>query len=163
MAIIDWVIIGIIVISGLISLVRGFIKEALSLASWVTAFVIARIFSANLATLLEGQIGTQSIRWMVAFVVLFIGTLFVLAMINYLLSHIVKATGLTGTDRALGMVFGAIRGLVIAVALVFFAQFTPVPEDLWWQESTLIPHLEVFADWARKTLPPAMSQAIKTS
>lgn len=163
MTIIDWVIIGIIAISGLISLLRGFIKEALSLVSWVSAFVVARFYSDQLANLLQGQIETQSLRWLVAFVILFVATLFVLGMINYLLSHIVKATGLTGTDRTLGMVFGAIRGLVIVVALVFLARFTPIPEDIWWKESILIPHLEVFAEWARTTLPSAVSQVMTTS
>ena len=52
MAIIDWVLLGVVVMSGLISLMRGFIKEALSLASWITAFIVARYFSGNLATLL---------------------------------------------------------------------------------------------------------------
>ena len=115
-------------------------------------------FSGHLAPLLEGQIETHSFRWAIAFVVLFVATLVVLSMLNHLLSYIVRATGLTGTDRALGMVFGAVRGLVIIVALVFMAQFTPVTGDVWWQESVLIPHLETIADWARKALPEAASE-----
>ena len=157
MAIIDLVLLGVVVLSGLISLMRGFIREALSLASWITAFIVARYFSGNLATLLSGQIETHSFRWAIAFVALFVATLVVLSMLNHLLSYIVRATGLTGTDRALGVVFGAVRGLVIVVALVFMAQFTPVTGDQWWQESVLIPHLETIADWARKALPEAAS------
>ncbi|TNC92127.1 MAG: colicin V production CvpA, partial [Thalassolituus sp.] len=119
MTVIDWVILGVIVVSGLISLMRGFVKEALSLVSWVVALFVARFFSGNLATLLEGQIETNSLRWVVAFVILFVATLFVMALINYLISQIVKATGLTGTDRVLGMVFGMVRGLLIVVVLVY--------------------------------------------
>ena len=75
MAVIDWVILAVVVVSALISLKRGFVKEALSLASWVAAFLVARFFSANLATLLVGQIETNSLRWIVAFVILFAGAL----------------------------------------------------------------------------------------
>ncbi|TNC92448.1 MAG: colicin V production CvpA, partial [Thalassolituus sp.] len=83
--------------------------------------------------------------------------------INYLISQIVKATGLTGTDRVLGMVFGMVRGLLIVVVLVYLGQMTMLPGDAWWQESSMIPHLEVLAEWARKTLPAAVSQVMAAS
>ena len=161
MTIIDWVILGIIGVSGLISLVRGFVKEALSLVSWLVAFLVARYFSGNLATLLEDSIATNSVRWMVALGILFVATLVVLAMVNFLGAQLVKATGLSGTDRVFGMVFGILRGVIIVVALVYGAQLTGIPQqDLWWQESTIIPYLETLADWARKTLPSAVSQVL---
>ena len=160
MTIIDWVIIGIIGVSGLISLVRGFIKEALSLASWLIAFFVARYFSGHLATLLQDSIATNSVRWLVSFGILFVATLVVMAMVNYLIAQLVKATGLSGTDRLLGMVFGIVRGVIVVIALVYGAQLTMIPEDLWWQESTIIPYLENLADWARKTLPGAVSQVM---
>ena len=163
MTVIDWVILGIIAVSGLISLMRGFVKEALSLLSWLVALFVARYFSGNLATLLEGQIETNSLRWVVAFAVLFVATLFVMAMVNMLIAHIVKVTGLSGTDRVLGMVFGMIRGLLIVVVVIYLGQMTMLPGDQWWQESRLIPHLEVLAEWARKTLPSAVSQVMSAS
>jgi membrane protein required for colicin V production len=163
MAVIDWLILAIVVVSALISLKRGFVKEALSLASWIAAFLVARMFSANLSTLLVGQIETNSLRWIVAFVILFAGTLVVCALLNYLLSEVVRMTGLSGTDRVFGMVFGLARGLLILVAIVFLAQFTPVAQDQWWQDSLLIPHLETVADWARKTLPSTVTQVMTTT
>ena len=163
MAVIDWVILAVVVVSALISLKRGFVKEALSLASWFAAFLVARFFSANLATLLVGQIETNSLRWIVAFVILFAGTLVVCALLNYLLSEVVRMTGLSGTDRVFGMVFGLARGLLILVAIVFLAQFTPVAQDQWWQDSLFIPHLETVADWARKTLPSTVTQVMTTT
>lgn len=156
MAIIDWVLLAILLVSSLISLKRGFVKEALSLATWVLAFIVARLFSAHLATLLEGSIETSSIRWVIAFVILFAGTLAIGAMLNHLLVEVVRLTGLGGTDRLFGMVFGFIRGLVVVVALVYAAHFTVIPEDAWWQASIIIPHLEVIAEWAHKTLPGAV-------
>ncbi len=160
MAVIDWVILAVLAVSSLISLKRGFVKEALSLASWIAAFIIARLFSGNLATLLAGVVETNSVRWILAFVILFAGTVTIGAMVNHLLVEMVRMTGLGGTDRVFGMVFGLIRGLVVLVAIVYGLQFTLVPQDVWWQDSIFIPHLTTLADWARKTLPGAADQVM---
>lgn len=152
---IDWGIAAVLVISAALSLRRGFVREALSLVSWIAAFVIARVFSGNLATLLIDYIETPSVRWIVAFVMLFAGTLIIGALINNLVVEMIRITGLSSTDRVFGMVFGFVRGLLILVATVYGLQFTAVPDDPWWKESTLLPHLEKQADWARKVLPSA--------
>ena len=152
---IDWGILAVLAISAALSLRRGFVKEALSLVSWIAAFVIARIFSGNLATLLVDYIDTPSARWVVAFIILFAGTVAIGAMINHLVVEMIRITGLSSTDRVFGMVFGLVRGLLILVAIVYGLQYTAVPKDPWWQDSTLMPHLEILADWARKILPTA--------
>lgn len=158
MVVIDWVVVAVLAVSTLISLKRGFVREALSLATWVIAFIVARLFSGNLATLLEGTVDTQSLRWIIAFAILFVGTIVIGAMVNHLLSEMVRVTGLSGTDRIFGMVFGLVRGLIILVAVVYGLQFTMLPQDAWWQESRFIPYLSTLADWARKTLPGATAQ-----
>lgn len=158
MTVIDWVIAAILAVSSLISLKRGFIKESLSLASWVVAFVVARAFSGNLAGLLAGSIETDSLRWILAFVILFAGTLVIGALLNHLLSHIIKATGLSGTDRVLGMVFGLVRGGLIILIIVYGLQYTLLSNDDWWKQSTLIPYFEDLANWSRSVLPEASSQ-----
>lgn len=152
---IDWGLVAVLVISAALSLRRGFVKEALSLVSWIAAFFIAKIFSGNLASLLENYIETPSVRWIVAFAALFIGTIIIGAMINHLIVEMIRITGLSSTDRILGMVFGFARGLIIIVAIVYGLQSTAVPQDPWWQDSTLMPHLVDLADWAEKTLPGA--------
>lgn len=155
MAIIDWVIIAVLAVSALISLKRGFVKEALSLTSWVLAFIVARMFSAHLATLLAGSIETESLRWIIAFAVLFVGTVVVGALLSHAIAQLIHASGLTGTDRVFGMFFGLVRGLVILIALVYGLQLTAAPNDPWWQESQFIPYLSTVANWAGKTLPQA--------
>lgn len=162
MAVVDWVIIGILVLSSLISLTRGFVREALSLFVWVAAFVVARMYSGNLATLLADYISTGSVRWVVAFVILFLGTIAIGGMLTYLISELVRVTGLGSTDRVLGMVFGLVRGLVLLVAIVYGLKLTMVPEDPWWKESLIIPHLELLADWVRDTLPGAGRQVMSS-
>ena len=70
-------------------------------------------------------------------------------LINYLIGQLVLVTGLTGTDRFLGMVFGAARGALLVVVAVGLLSLAPVEGDAWWRESTLIPHFLLVADWSK--------------
>ncbi len=148
----DWAIIAVLGLSALISVVRGFVKEIVSLLIWLAAAVIASIFHDQLASLMSDLIDTPSLRMLAAWIVLFVAVLLVGSILNYLLGKLVKATGLSGTDRLLGLVFGAIRGLIIVmVILIILPKILPVMEDQWWLESTIIPYFMQYEDWARET------------
>ena len=138
-------------ISGVISLIRGFVKEAMSLVIWVAAFVVAMTFSEAASALLVNIIDLASLRKLAAWAGLFVGTLLVGAVVNFLLGKLVASTGLGGTDRTLGLVFGVFRGLLVVLALVVaMPKAIPVEQDPWWQESTLIPVFQGFEDWGRE-------------
>lgn len=146
----DWIILGIVVLSCLFGLMRGLIKEALSVANWIIAVLIAVTFRDPLAALLVNQIETPSLRQIVAFSSLFITTLMVGALVNYLIGELVKITGLSSTDRVLGMVFGLLRGFVVVMAiLLLIPPIISINQDQWWTESVLIPDFLAFEDWAR--------------
>ena len=115
---IDWVILTIVLLSGLISLWRGFVKEALSLVSWFTAIIISFTFSSALSSLLSNLISNELIRWIAAFLILFIGTLLVIGLINHLLASLLQKSGLGVIDRVLGMAFGMMRGGVIVLVIL---------------------------------------------
>ncbi|EGG93570.1 Colicin V production protein [gamma proteobacterium IMCC1989] len=137
----DWVIILILLISSVISLKRGFIKEALSLAVWVAAFVIATLFSPHLVPHFEAYASTPSAQQMAAFSTLFIVSLLLGSALSYLLSSLVKVAGLSNADRVFGVVFGFARGVLMILAAVLYVPIIiPVDQDNWWMESTLIPH-----------------------
>jgi membrane protein required for colicin V production len=143
----DFTILGIIVFSAVISVVRGFVKEAISLLVWLSAFFIASQFYLNLAQFLT-QINDTMIRNGVAVAILFIGTLIAGALINYVVSQLVKATGLSGTDRVLGAVFGALRGVLVVSATLFFLDtFTPADSSIWWTQSVLVPEFAFIIEW----------------
>jgi membrane protein required for colicin V production len=154
---VDYVIIAIVLLSALISVVRGFVREAFSLAGWIGAFWVAFTFSERLAMWFGNYISVSSMRLLVAFFILLILTLFVVALINFLISQLVEKTGLTGTDRVLGVLFGVARGVAVVTLLVLLAGFTPVTSDPWWKESLLLPHFEVLALWLREYLPPELA------
>ena len=146
----DWFIIIVIGISCLFGLKRGFVKEAFSLASWITAFFISRLFASHLSDLLMPWIDTPILRLASAFSLLFVGTLIVGALISNLLVQLVRTTGLSGTDRLFGMVFGIIRGALVIVVLMSLLSMTPISNESWWQESLLTPHFVLIEEWSYK-------------
>ncbi len=157
----DWAILGILAVSTLVSLVRGFVREALSLATWVLAFVVARLFYGKMAVLLEGTIETPSLRLLIGFVILFVAALIIGSLLSTLLATLVKATGLTGTDRVLGMVFGAFRGAVLVVVTIAVLRMTPLTSDPWWSESALIPQFETLEKWSRSVFGDPLAAFLK--
>jgi len=148
----DWAIIAVLGLSALISVVRGFVGEAVSLLIWVAAAVVASIFHDQLAVWMVDLITTPSLRLLTAWVVLFVVVLIIGGILNYLLGKLVEATGLSGTDRLMGLLFGLARGLIILMTIVILLpNVLPVDQDLWWQESKLIPYFLQYEDWARDT------------
>jgi len=150
---VDLIIVVIIIISALISLVRGFVKESLSLASWILAGFIALRYFTPLADLLEPYIESPTIRTGTGFAILFVSSLIVGAIINFMASQLVTKTGLTGTDKSLGVVFGAARGVLIVTMLVLLAGLTPMPSEPWWNESAMIEYFSDMANWIKEILP----------
>lgn len=150
---IDILIVAIIAVSAVISLIRGFVQEALSLATWVAAFALAWFFFRPLAGQLEPLIDVSSIRLGVAYGVILLVVLLLGAFINRFMKTLVETTGLTGTDRLLGIFFGVARGALVVAILVLLAGLTPFPGDTWWRESQLIPYFQDIAVWLQGHLP----------
>ena len=157
---IDVVIISLVVLSAILSLFRGFVKDALALITWLVALWVAMAFYEELAAWLSQWIAVPSAQKVTAFALLFICVLLLGAMVNYLAGKLVDKTGLTGTDKMLGVVFGIARGAVIVAILVLLAGLTPVPQDPWWQDSMFLGYFEELAMWMRDFLPSEIANNI---
>ncbi len=155
---VDYTIIGIIALSTLIGLIRGLVREALSLIAWVLALWIAFTFSQRFSELFVAHIATPSVRLAAAFIALFVITLILAAVVNYLIAKMADKGGLKGTDHTLGVVFGLARGVIVVALLVLLAGATPLPKDQWWSESMLIGRFQTMAVWLRGFLPPQLAQ-----
>lgn len=158
MSSLDYVFIGIIGVSVLVSLFRGLIREVLSLLIWIGAFWVAHRFVDIGANSLTEFIEVPSARHLIAFVALFIATLIVGGMVNFIVGKLIKNTGLSGTDRFFGMFFGALRGVIAIVVITFFIKATPLTEDQWWQSSQLAPHFSKISEWVRQKMPEEFSE-----
>lgn len=158
---VDYVIIAVLSLSILVSVIRGFIREVFSLLAWAAAFFVAATFAADLAPKLSGQIELPSVRMLIAFTGLFVVALLVGGLINFLLGKLVDATGLSATDRFLGAVFGLGRGVIVVLLFVLAAGLTPMPQDPWWQESTMLPFFEGMAVRVEQYLPENFEELIE--
>jgi membrane protein required for colicin V production len=159
---VDYVIIATVALSAVIGLARGLIREVLSLVIWVAAAGVAWIFHRPLADQLTPWLSTPTVRIGVAFVILVFVVLILGAIFGQILTTLIDRTGLTGTDRLLGVLFGAARGAVLVAVLVYLAALTPMPEDPWWKESQLIGHFQTLADRLLLLIPPEVLAKLKS-
>lgn len=160
---VDFFIIGIILLSTLISLVRGFIREALSIATWIVAIWIGFLFSGQLAGYLVNYIKTPSLGIIAGFAIIVMVTLVIGALLSRLMSAFVVETGLSGTDRMIGMIFGFARGVLLVSVLILVGSLTVFVHDPWWKASALIPHFMVVVDWLRSILPDQVTKLFHVS
>ena len=152
----DLAILGLLLVSILVSIFRGFIREAFSLLVWLAAIYLALYSAGGLAERMGPWIEMPSARLIIAFVGVFVLVLVVGGLCNYLLGRLVQSTGLSGTDRLLGGLFGLVRGLALVVMAVIIARLTPFPGDPWWQESRLLPEFERLAVWSVAHFPDTL-------
>jgi membrane protein required for colicin V production len=146
----DWAIIVIIGLSVLLSLWRGFVREAISLTGWVAAFVIANMFVGEMAALLAQWIVNVTGRYIAAFALLFAGTLIMVSILGKMGAQLVRVTGLTLLDRLLGTAFGFARGVIIVLVLVYLLrQFAPPQNLIWLDQAQLMPHIDMLGQWVR--------------
>lgn len=159
----DLAIIGIVLLFSAIGIIRGFIKEVLSLLSWILAFWLAFTFADSASYLLEPYIAAPVLRVIAAFAALFISALLLLTVLSFLTHRLLSVSGIKGTDRVLGGLFGAVKGLVIIAALMLFAHETVLPQEKWWRNSILAGHFQPLVLIIRDLLPPDMTKRLQSS
>lgn len=157
----DYSIIAVLVLSVLVGIWRGFVGEVLALACWVLAFWVAWMFGPPLAEQFSSSISVPSVRVMLAYAVCFIAVLIAGAIVSFLLRKLVTGSGLSGTDRLLGMLFGLVRGAALVVLVVLMMKFTPVVRDEWWRSSRLLPTFENGARWVTSRLPENIARYLE--
>jgi membrane protein required for colicin V production len=143
---VDYLILAVLGISGLTSLMRGFIAEVMSLMVWGVALWISARFSGVIASEFLSSIEQPAVRLASSYIGLFLLVLMLGGLVTWMIRKMVAKSGMTSTDRTLGFGFGLARGLLMVFSAVLVAGFTKIPQEPWWQQSSLIP---VMASGAR--------------
>lgn len=157
----DIAILVLFALSMVIGLVRGFVVEVMAIVVWILAVALAYWFGPLLAAQFAPSLELNSARILLGYGLVFVATLIAGAILVYFLKKLVAGTGLSGTDRLFGMLFGAARGLVLVVLLIMTLGLTPFPADPWWRASSAISALQPIAERARVWLPEPVARHIR--
>lgn len=172
---IDILIVGVFLVSILIGLWRGLVREVVAIAIWIAAFWLASLYAEKLSIYLPDIIDNTSfalntpeyvnnLRVIVAFVLIVIAVFIIGGVINFILKKLMNVLVLRGTDRMLGLLFGMVRACAIMVALVLAAAaFTGLPSSPTWQQSNFVRPFEQAAVWVVQKLPEGYASNFKFS
>jgi len=151
----DWIIAAIFLVSILVGVMRGFVKESLSIISWIMAIWLAFTFCAPAGDFLSQfiDIPNQKFRTWAGFALVFIATLFVFAIISFVVTKVFVRGPIKGTDRILGVGFGAVRAAAIVVAVLIVARGLGLESSDWWQNSKQLPRFVPLVNYVEALFP----------
>lgn len=156
----DLLVGGSIFLSVLIGITRGFVKESISLITWLVAIGLSIFYAGSVSSHITfTKIGL--VKNLIAFLIIFVGIVFLGAIINYMVGSFVRRTPFSVPDRILGSAFGLLRGVALVTILVLLAGLTPFPEAPWWQSSYTINKFQGFALWLKDRLPDDIAKVFR--
>ena len=132
---VDWTLAGVLLVSVIVGLVRGFVFECLSLAGWLVAWFAAQWTAPLLAPQIPVGAPGSALNLGVAFALAFIAALVIWALLARLIRMLIHATPLSVPDRLLGACFGAARGGVLLLAVASVLALTPAAQSTAWRAS----------------------------
>lgn len=156
--VLDYIILGVTLLSVIIGACRGFTREAISLITWVVAFFVALKFSKVASHMFHGVITNANVRYAVAFIVLFLIVLILGVVINKLIHSLVSGTGFGFFDHLLGLIFGAARGIVLVTIILFAISATAKDKPDYVKQSQLAPHFSPLVVYCATYLPAEMKK-----
>ena len=152
---VDFVVISILLLSALLGVIRGLVKEVLSLVVFGLSMWLAYHYASQLVKLtnLDVPLGDMG-RTVIAFIAIFIVGLLLGKLLSLILGRLISGTGLTGIDRFLGAIFGLARGVLIIAVLSTLAALTSLPSNAEWKDALTKPAIEYSVSFVRSWLPP---------
>jgi len=156
MPIIDILIAAAILVSVVVGIFRGFVKEAISIAALLVAIWAALYFGPEAGNISENWIKSEELQMWFGRVLVFLVILSLGGLLGWGISKLVRLSVLSGMDRLLGAVFGVARGILLVAVAIIGGQFAGFDNDNWWLQSKLIPHFEVVADWIKIMAPEGL-------
>lgn len=157
---IDYAIVTVVVLSMLLGVLRGFVRETFSLVGWIMAFILSGWMGQRVAVWMPEPWGDLP-RLAFATVLVFVATVFLVGLVGSVANHLTRSAGLAGTDRALGALFGLLRGALVVVALLTVGGLTSLSTQSAWNRAVLLPGLTAFVVAAKPWLPQRAQALIK--
>ncbi len=157
----DYVVIAIVGASILIGVWRGVVGEIIALLAWVLAFFAAKTWGGEVARQFFTGIADSGMRVVAAWVAVFVVVLLLMALVRLAMRGLLKALGLSLSDRLLGIVFGAARGMIVILVLVAVGGMISLPREKWWSEAYFSAPLETAVLAGKPWLPPEVSKRIR--
>jgi membrane protein required for colicin V production len=157
---VDFTIIGLLAGFWGIGVARGFTRQLYALVFWTLAFVVALNFTKEFSFLLEAKVQRPQFRLVAAFSGLLLITLALGSCIGFLLGEAVNKSEIGFFERFGGMFLGVVHGAVFVLFLVIIAGLTPLPADLWWQESKFLPPFQQVAILLRNHVSSGITEYI---
>lgn len=161
MNVLDWCVLGFLLASCLLGVLRGAAKEVVGLGGWLGGLVLAFFLSPLLAPLLVDWIAVANLRWLASFTIIFISVRLLAWGLGMLMAELIAAAKLSSLDKAIGLLFGAVRGLVVLFIAASLAMMTRLPQTPLWQVSTLVPWIEQGVTVVKPFLPHDVQQWFK--
>ncbi|MFG1461358.1 CvpA family protein [Xanthobacter sp. DSM 24535] len=151
----DLIVISVMLLSGLLAMVRGFLREVFSIVSWLAAAGVTLFFYPQLLPLTKQYVSQDTVALVVTVAILFLGTLLIVSIISARISDAVLDSRIGALDRTLGFAFGLARGLlVMVVAFLFFNWLVPdKSQPPWVLDAKSRPVLQNTGDWLMSLLP----------
>jgi membrane protein required for colicin V production len=156
----DYAVISVVTLSVLLAVFRGVVREIAALAGWAAALILSGLFAQELAQWLPASL-SHLLRAVIAYLIIFLSVLLLSGAIGLLLAKLFHAAGLGFTDRAVGALFGLVRGVVIVFVAVMLAGLTSMPKEPFWREAALSGPIETAVLAARSALPRDLAQRIR--
>ena len=157
----DYLALGIVSVSVVLGVIRGLVKEVLSLLTWVAAYALAQAFYLDVIPWLPGEIPGQPLKILVAFVLLMLAGWLLMSFVTIAIGELIKLSGLGVVDRVLGVLFGLVRGVLILCLLVVMAGLTKLPQSAFWREAAFSAPLEVIVANIKPWLPGQLGALVR--
>lgn len=154
----DFVLLAILAISAVLGLIRGLLKEVLSLVAYASAFIAAIWWGPTTSDWIASWVTQSFLRMALAYFSVFIVVLLSIGLVNMTLAALISKTGLTPADHGLGALFGLVRGVLFILLLVTIAGFTPLPNETWWKQAMFSKQVVGIVQQIKQRLPAPIGE-----
>ncbi len=149
----DYVCLGIIALSVIVSFFRGFAKEMVSLIAWITGSILAFTYAPQVQSMFSGWIGSHAVRFVMAFILILFVVLLLGCLLNKLIGFCIKHVGLSFFDRFIGVLFGLVRGIFVVIVISLFVSSLQWQQKSWIKNSVMMDNVQPVAMWVSEMLP----------